>query len=153
MGQIKPDKQNDTFPKLVTYVNMNETGGIPLDDEDIETGYQLFHAIVYCPAVDNIGLFRFVDQLLSSESSRTIIKAIVNLFHSGSIEDLKSYTQATQFYSVFAKTLRLQYGNILVGTSTKSQLTAAIEKGLPFLPPAGSPEETQGIFQELGIFY
>ena len=151
MEQVKTEKQTEAFSKLFSYENTNETEGLPTD-EDIKLGYNIFHAIVYCPTTI-IKLLRFVDEMLSSESTRTIIQTFVNLFQSGLLKDSTSYTLATQFYSVFAKTLNLQHGNVLVGTSTKSQLQAVIENNWPFFPYTSSPDEIQDIFQKLGISF
>ena len=148
MEQVKAENQKNAFSKLVSYENTNKTEG-PLTDEDIKTGYRLFHAIVYCPPTLELKLFRFVDELLSSESQRTIIQTFVNLFQSGLLKDSTSFTLATQFYSVFAKTLNLQHGNILVRTSTKSQLQAVIENNWPFLPSVSTSDEIQDIFRKL----
>ena len=147
MGQIHPQKQKEAFAKLVPNVDMNKTEGPP-SEEDIKTGYELFHAVVYCPTIV-FKLFRFVDQLVSSETSRTIMQTFVHLFQPGQMNDMESFTLAKQFYSVFAKTLHLQHGNVLVGTSTTSQLQAY----LPFLPSVSSPGEIKDIFQELGICF
>ena len=99
--------------------------------EDIRTGFELFHVIIYCPTM-NIKLFKFVDKLLSSENSRTIIQATANLFHSKILKDEKSISLTKEFYGVLANTFGLQYGNIMVATSTKSQLQAVIDNDWPF---------------------
>ena len=147
MGQIQPQKQKEAFAKLVPNVDTNKTEGPP-SEEDIKTGYELFHAVIYCPTIV-FKLFRFVDQLVSSETSRTIMQTFVHLFQPGQMNDMESFTLAKQFYSVFAKTLHLQHGNVLVGTSTTSQLQAY----LPFIPSVSSPDEIKDIFQELGICF
>ena len=77
-------------------------------------------------------LFTFLDELLSKESSRTIIQSIVNLFLSGSIKDRTSLSLAKEFYVVLASTLNLQFGNILLATSTRSQLQTMIDNDWPF---------------------
>ena len=105
--------------------------GLP-SEEDIKAGYELFHAVVYCPAEMVSKLFRFVDHLLSNESTRTIIQTIMNLFQSGVITDETSFTLAKQFYHVLASTLNLQYGNVLLATSTKAQLQDVIRNDWPF---------------------
>ena len=95
------------------------------------TGFKLYHLIVYCPEMD-MKLHRFVDQLLSSESKRTIIQSYVNLFHSRVLKGTTSITLAKAFYMDLAATLNLQYGNILLATSTKSQLQAVRDIDGPF---------------------
>ena len=129
ISQIKPQNQKGAVSQLFTNVNANPTEGPPFE-EDIKNGYELFQAIVYCPRMV-IKLFRFVDQLLSSERSRTIIQTSVNLFRSGVITDETSFTLAKQFYFLLASTLNLQYGNVLLSTSTKAQLQAVIREASP----------------------
>ena len=57
---------------------------------------------------------------------------MVNLFHSGAMQDMTSFTLAREFYFVLASTLQLQYGNVLLATSTKSQLQNVINNAWPF---------------------
>ena len=106
-------------------------------------------------------LFRFVDQLLSTESSRTIIHTFVNLFWSGALKDFTSFSLAKEFYFVLASTLQLQYGNVLLATSTRGQLQAVIDNDWPFFTDNTGLlkaclkdlkcDATQEIFQKLGI--
>ena len=137
-------------------------GDIATPDDDIETGFELFHAIDSCPPATVFKLFRFIDQLLSSESSRTIIQTMVNTFHSGSIADETSFTLAKQFYFVLASTLNLTYGDVLLATSTNTQMEAMIGNGLPFFAnntdlvakclQGFDCDGIEGILQKLGMF-
>ena len=130
MGQVIPKNREGAFSKLVTNINDKLTEEPP-SQKDIKIGYQIFQAIVYCPRMV-IKLFRFVDQLLSSESKRTIIQTFVNFFQSGALTDKISFTLAKQFYFEVASTLDLQYGNVLLATLTNAQLQAAIRRDWPF---------------------
>ena len=129
-GQVKPENRMEALSKLVSNVNTCKTDG-PASDEDIRNGYDLFQAVIYCPTM-SIKLFRFVDQLLSSESSRTIIHTVVGLFQSGVLTEETSFTLAKQFYNKLASTLNLKYGNVLLASSTNAQLKALIRKDWPF---------------------
>ena len=156
--QISSDFLDEAFPKLASFVNENDLEE-SATDEDVMIGFEIFHAIVYCPSMD-IKLFLFVDQLLSNESSRTIIQTAVNLFRSGVLKDLTGFTEAKQFYQVLVSTLDLQYGNVLLATSTKSQLQAVINNDWPFFTNQTDLVKTclldsgcdslQDIFQKLG---
>ena len=99
--------------------------------EDKITGLAIHFAITYCPTME-IKLFYFVDKILSDESSRTIIQTYVHLFRSKVVKDKKSISLMKEFYHVLAKTLDLQYGNILLATSSKSQLQTVIDNDWPF---------------------
>ena len=154
MGQVEPENLKAVFSKLPS------TEGLP-SEEDIKNGYELYQANVYCPSAMVINLFRFVDHLLSNESTRTIIQTFVNLFQSGAITDKTSFTLAKQFYFVLASTLDLQYGNVLLATSTNAQLKAVIRKNWPFFTNSTGLVERclqeshcdgiQDVFQKLGI--
>ena len=128
--QIMEEHIDEAYLRLVSFGDEVDLEG-PATDEDIMTGLKIFQAIVYCPSMD-IKVFKFVDKLLSNESSRTIIRTIVNLFHSGSIKDVAKIIKMKEFYMVLASTLNLQYGNILLATSTKSQLQSVIDNDWPF---------------------
>ena len=129
--QITSEQLSETFQKLLSSVDKKETEG-PVTEEDIKTGFQLFQTIIYCPSPMVIKHFRFVDNLLSVESSRTIIQTLVNTFRSGIITDKTSFALAKEFYSILASTLDLQYGDVLLATSTRSQLEEMLDNDWPF---------------------
>ena len=129
LGQVKADKQAGVYSKLVFNVNTSNTQP---SDEDIEAGYERFHAVIFCPAM-TLKMYDFIDHLLSNETSRTIIQTIVHLFQSGTIPDEEGFKLAKQFYSVFTSTLDLQYGNILLAASTTAQLQECLRNNCPFL--------------------
>ena len=162
-GQVKPENQNEAFSELASNVSTDETERPTFLDEDIQTGYELFQVIVHCPTM-SIKLFRFVEQLVSSESSRTIIQTFVNLFQSGVMTDKTSFSLAKQFYHVLSSTLNLQYGNVLLATSTNGHLQDVLRNDWPFfgnktdlvekcLQEPSHCRAIQDIFQKLGIMY
>ena len=57
---------------------------------------------------------------------------MVNLFQSRILKDKVIFGLAKEFYLVLASTLQLEYGNVLLATSTKSQIQAMIDDDLPF---------------------
>ena len=138
----------EAFSKLVSNANTHKADG-PSSEEDIETGYKLFQVVVFCPTM-SIKLFRFVKQLVSNESSRTIIQTLVSLFQSGAITDEASFTLAKQFYNVLASTLNLQYGNVLLATSSNSQIKAVIRNDWPFF--ANNTDLIEKCLQEYNCF-
>ena len=127
--QVKPKHMDRIFSKLMPSENVKEEEKPTV--EDIETGFEVFSAMVYCP-VSILKLYRFIEELLSKESSRTIIQSMVNLFQSRVLKDELIFTVAKEFYLVLASTLELQYGNVLLATSTKSQIQTVIDDDLPF---------------------
>ena len=152
MGQVLPKNHKRAFSKLVT-LNSNPADGAP-SDEDIKTGYELFQIIFFCPTMI-MKLFRFYDHLISSESSRTIIQTFVNIFKSGAITDEASFTLAKQLYFILASTLNLQYGNVLLATSTNAHLQAMVKNDWPFFANrtdlVGKCIDANGVLRELSL--
>ena len=131
MEKVKEGQhQDELFSKVLSNISRVKTEQ-HITDEDIETGFEIFHAIVFCPSMI-FKVYTFIDQLLTNETSRTIIQTIVHLFTSGAITDDKTLFLTKQFYHVLGSTLELQYGNILLATSTMSQLQALKRNNLPF---------------------
>ena len=130
VGQVSSEFREDVFSKITPKTNKGNTHD-GHSEKDIETGYQLFHAGIFCPTL-NLKMYKFIDQLISDETSRTIIQTIVHHFHNRVIDDEKIFALTKSFYFVLASTLNLQYGNVLLLTSTKVQLEEVIQKGLPF---------------------
>ena len=128
--QISTSQINETFPEMASYNKKEDLGGL-ITAQDILTGLELFHSIVYCPVMD-IKFYSFVDRLLMEENSRTIIQTFVNLFQPGVVTDPKRFKLAKEFYMALAATLNLHYGNVLLATSTRSQLQTVIDKDWPF---------------------
>ena len=114
-------------------MSLAEMGNLdgPPSYKDIKAGFELYHAIVYCPEMD-MKLYEFVNQFLFSESIRSIIQSYVSLFHSGVLKGTTSITLAKAFYLDLAAILDLKYGNILLATLTKSQLQSVIDNDWPF---------------------
>ena len=70
--------------------------------------------------------------MISTESLRTIIQTLVNTFRSGNLTDKTSFALAKDFYFVLASTFDLQYGNLLLAASTRSQLQEELDNDWPF---------------------
>ena len=130
MGQVRAKKQKRVFSKVLSNIITTKTGS-ETTVEDLETGYEVFHAVVFCqPMV--LQICTMINQLLSVETTRTIIQTIANLFHSGTLTDEITFTLTKQFYQVLADTLDLQYGNILLASSTTAQMQAMFGNKWPF---------------------
>ena len=87
-GQVKADKQKVVFSEILLNVNTSKISEEP-SIEDIETGYDLYHVVVFCPS-KVFKLYTMIDQQLSAETTRTIIQTTVNLFRSKAITTDKS---------------------------------------------------------------
>ena len=128
MEQVKHQNQTDFIGKVVPKILKVE--GL-LSKEDIRNGFELFHAVVFCPET-SIKVSRFVDQLLLDESQKTLINALVNLLRSDILKDTTIMASTKQFYFEVASILYLQYGNILVAMSNNSQRQALMRYDWPF---------------------
>ena len=130
MNQIKSELIKREYPKLVSNVPVKDWEQESITQEDKVTGFEIFHAVVYCSSSLSFDfkLFSFVDQLFSLESPRTIIQTFNNMFNSGVILT----ADMEELYFALATTLGLQFENILLATSTKSQLQTVINNGWPF---------------------
>ena len=131
MGQIKENEQSHIFSKIISNVKRGKVSG-ETSDKDILFGYDLFNAVMFCPPAIVSKTYNMFDQLLSVETSRTIIQTIISLFQSKVIKDDITFNLIRQFYLVLAKTLDLQYGNILLATSTTAQMKTVIWNKWPF---------------------
>ena len=114
-GQIKPEYFKTTFQQidLGNYENMTNNNSIT--SEDIETGFSMFSAIVYCS--ESLALSQFLHSLLSTQSPRTIIQATVNTIESGDIIEADNRKGMKNFYHALDKIFKLQFGKILLATT------------------------------------
>ena len=139
---------------------MNNSKG-PVTHLDIKTGFEIFHAIIYCPSPVTTKLYRFINCVVSSETPRTLVHSLVSLFHTGILKkDTASFTLAKELYMVVANMLDLQYGNVLIATGTRSQLQTVIDNDWPFFTnytetvrnclKDSKCDELQDIFEKLG---
>ena len=129
MGQANTNHLHNAFSEvfLVDEKMFQE----PVTNEDIKIGFGLFYAIVYCPRTV-LKLHTFVDQLLSTETTRTIILTVVNLFKSGVLKHKTKLNPVNKFYFELASTLHLQFGNVLLATAPKSEIQAVLDNDWPF---------------------
>ena len=109
------------------------TEGMQIDDKDIETGLMMFSAFVYCS--ESVALAQFLNSLLSNQSPRTIIQAIVNTIVSESIKETFHRNMLNEVYFSLDKIFNFKIGKIILATSSSSQLEAMMAKGWPFITP------------------
>ena len=129
MDQVITDMSAELFSKL----DQPELTDEPPTEDDIRVGHKLFHVIIYCPTANEIRLYRFVDQLLATESQRTVIQTLSHLVRLKPRADEKSLLPLLKkFYKVMASTLNLQHGNVLLATLTNAQLGDMINNEWPF---------------------
>ena len=108
--------------------------GLELNDDDVQNGIMIYSAIIYCET-GVVKLFKFLDSLLSTESQRTILKAVVNTIESGNLEGVVNDNLILEFYKVLENKLDLQFGKILLATLSGEQLQDMMNKKSPFIAP------------------
>ena len=128
-GQVK----TEYYDTLFAWINL----GLPLDvnettltDEDIETGFMIFSAVIYCS--ESVQLSKFLHNLVSTQSPRTIIQATVNTIQSDNIREIESRQLLNEFYQALDQVFDLQYGKILMALSSTSQLQDMMSKSWPY---------------------
>ena len=146
--------------KVITSLLTSEQSKEPLTNIDKTTGFEVFHAIKYCP-FQMFKLHRFVHGLLSNETPRTMVQSLVSIFHTGVLsQNTKSFTLAKELYLVVADMFKLQYGNVLIATGSTTQLQTVIDYDWPFFTNYTESvrtclkesicDELQDIFEKLG---
>ena len=102
-----------------------------LSQEDKEVGLALYTIVLHCPK-DTMKLGQFLLQLVKEESLPSLILAITNTLLS---EELTLYQKRKlgMIYQVLNSIFKLNLGNILIATSTPSQLVALQDQMMPFL--------------------
>ena len=128
-GQVMIGFYPKVFDEMKITVNGKEDSTAVTDD-DIETGYMLFSAIVYCS--EPVALSQFLHNLLSTQSPRTIIQATVNTIQSGNLKEVFNRDRINQFYIALDKIFHFQFGKILLATASSSDLEAMLAKDWPF---------------------
>ena len=78
-------------------------------------------------------LFNFLVNLTSTESKRTILRAMINTLESNKLEEIVEGSQILGFFEAANKIFQLEYGKILLAISSSSQLEEMVDKGLPYL--------------------
>ena len=114
-GRIKAEFFNTTFEKIDLGNYKNMTNNNTISSEDIETGFSLFSAIVYCS--ESVALSQFLHRLLSTQSPRTVIQATVNTIESGDIIEADNRKGMKSFYHALDKIFKLQFGKLLLATT------------------------------------
>ena len=113
------------YPKVFDEMKITVNGKkniTAVTDEDIETGYMLFSAIVYCS--ESVALSQFLHNLLSTQSPRTIIQATVNTIQSGNLKEVFNRDRINQFYIALDKIFHFQLVNSVMLPKRKPKTKA-----------------------------
>ena len=94
--------------------------------DDVKTGFMLYSALVYCSQVK---MEKFLDDLITNETPRTIIKTVINTIESGNLKNIVTEAKVSEFYFVLKQMFHLEYESILLGIPSAGHLD------LPYLLP------------------
>ena len=117
MEQIESYYRYGVFSKVLSNASTTAKGQ-HITVGDTEIGYELIHAVLFCPPAMVFKLYTFIDLLLSQETTRTIIQTVVHLFQSDAVADETILNLAENFNQVVVSTFDLQYRSIRLATST-----------------------------------
>ena len=123
------NKHYKVFEDITLGLNITKGMG-SVTEEDIESGFMIFSAFVYCS--ESVALSKFLHSLLSSQSPRTIIQATVNTIESVVLDENKNKERLNKFYLDLDQIFHFQLGKILLATASPSELQAMIAKDLPY---------------------
>ena len=101
-------------------------------EDDLEMGLRTLLANIYCPDENIAWVYLFLRNLISHQTPRTIIQAVVNLAQSERIQGTTSQKMVNQFYLALDRVFHMEYGNNLLATSSRAQLQDMIQKDYPF---------------------
>ena len=90
----------------------------------------MFTAVIYC--TESVAFPQFLNNLISTQSPRTIIQATVNTIQSSDIKNKEIRKQLHNFFASLDKIFNFQLGKILLATASSSQLKAMLAKDWPY---------------------
>ena len=162
MHDIDIASVNDEVFEDVSLRPDEEKGKCSASDEDLETGFLLFSAIIYCPesVTELFELYQFLTNLVANETPRTILQATVNTIKADIVEESLNKRRLNDFYLALETTFHLQFGKILLATVSKEEMQMIMDKEWPFLESykdnveaclaSENCQDIQDIIKELG---
>ena len=130
-GQVKTNHYKTLFEEVL---NEAHDEGPITKEEDRQNGFVIFVAIVYCPHIlEELKLYKFVDDLLTSQSPGTIMRATINTIEAATLnEDLSA--KFNTFFKSLDKVFELHYGMILLASSSPSSVREMLALDRPYFP-------------------
>ena len=128
-GQVKVRFHQKVFDELHIQINGEKVLNT-ITEEDLETGFMLFSATIFCS--EPVALAQFLHNLLTTQSPRTIIQATVNTIQSEDIKEILTRKLVNNFYLDLDKILHFHLGKIHLATTSMSQLQSMMAKDWPY---------------------
>ena len=78
-------------------------------------------------------LYNFLVNVTTTESRRTVLRAVINTLESGKLEEIVERSQELEFFKVLDRIFELEYGKVLLAMSSSHQLEDMLERELPYM--------------------
>jgi hypothetical protein len=104
-----------------------------ITDDDILVGFQMFWALHNCEReVEREKLYKFLHDLVSFESPKTIIQATVNTMQAKNIKEVGNRARLIQFFHSLDSFFQFNIGKILLATSSLEDVRNMIDEDWPY---------------------
>ena len=123
-GQLT--RNSMVFDEVFNLIDNDSEGHVTSDD--LKAGFMIYSVLTYCP-INEVKMHKFLHNLITSESSKTVIKAIINSIEMGDMTNIFSKEMVAEFYLALKKNVNLKYDKVLMATPS------AAHKDLAFLIP------------------
>ena len=132
--QVRPEFYSEVFGDVSLKLD-EVVDACSATDEDLETGFLLFSAIIYCPesVSELFELYQFLSNLVDNETPRTLLQATVTTIKADIIQESLNKKRLNDFYLALETTFNLQFGKILLAIVSKIEMQMIRDKGWPFL--------------------
>ena len=100
-------------------------------DEDLETGFELFSWLIFCPEELQL-LHQFHVELLATKNVQTILQTTVNNMKSGKIKEKSNVEIVKKFFSELDKIVSTDLGKIVLALSSKKDIEQVLEDNMPY---------------------
>ena len=100
-------------------------------DEDLETGFELFSWLIFCPEELQL-LHQFHMELLATKNVQTILQTTVNNMKSGKIKEKSNVEILKKFFSELDTIVSTDLGKIVLALSSKKDIEAVLEDNMPY---------------------
>ena len=131
--RISDSRQSYLFDMIDLSLNKtnDDTSEDVITEDDIEAGLKMYYITMFCNK-EALELRRFLETVVSTQSPRALLLAIVNTLQSGNIS-WRNKVFLGNIYRAVEKMFDLQLGKILIALSTPSQLISVMDHDLPYL--------------------
>ena len=99
--------------------------------EDLKAGFAIYSAVVFCSNTPK-QLYKFFFDLVSKETPRTILLALVNTIRSSSLKTYSDKLQLNEFYHSLNLIMKPMYAQIITAISSRNDLKKMNDNGWPF---------------------